>query len=504
MRLNILITSLVFLPFLYFAIGNFESLSLAEFLVLLATPITILLICMIVLLITKFLFHRKVYRTLGLVIGIGIFMGFNYALLSLDKVLYLGLTLFLILFIPFLYFKFNEVRNTFENLIFVVISVCIIQLGYLQFTSFNQFDTKDDLKLYSSLYDYEIANNRNYPNIYIFILDAYSSDKELLHLGFDNSKISKELSEKGFQISKNSKANFLETFRSMYTFWSMQYPELEKSKPYFQRSSLVRIMNSENTTINSLKYLGYQHIKVGPNQSTYLDCSGIEDVCLFKLNNFDGTSGGISNNIFLQILKMTPLYNIAMSLFGLERDVYTKATLEKVKEELVSQRSKFNSPYLLSVNVWQPHAPYIYNSDCTKLDKPHSYDISWKTEMIPSYINSTKCVNKQLNELIDLIVKDDPDGIILIQSDHGHNFYLDGEPKFENWSDNEIESRASIYWAIRVPNRCKNIFYDGISPVNSMRLIFACLLDEPVSFLDDISYAHSLNKLNSEYKLIKD
>ena len=78
------------------------------------------------------------------------------------------------------------------------------------------------------------------------------------------------------------------------------------------------------------------------------------------------------------------------------------------------------------------------------------------------------------------------------------------EPKFENWSDNEIESRASIYWAIRVPNRCKNIFYDGISPVNSMRLIFACLLDEPASFLDDLSYAHSLNKLNSEYKLIKD
>ena len=218
MRLNILITSLVFLPFLYFAIGNFESLSLAEFLVLLATPITILLICMIVLLITKFLFHRKVYRTLGLVIGIGIFMGFNYALLSLDRVIYLGLTLFLILFIPYLYFKFNEVKNTFENLIFVVIIVCIIQLGYLQFISFIQSDTKDDLKLYSSLYDYEIANNRNYPNIYIFILDAYASDKELLKLGFDNSKISKELSEKGFQISKNSKANFLETYSQCIPF----------------------------------------------------------------------------------------------------------------------------------------------------------------------------------------------------------------------------------------------------------------------------------------------
>ena len=81
-------------------------------------------------------------------------------------------------------------------------------------------------------------------------------------------------------------------------------------------------MKSENITINSLKHLGYQHIKVGPNQSTYLDCSGIEDVCLFKLNDFDGTSGGISNNIFLQILKMTPLYNIALSLFGLERDIY--------------------------------------------------------------------------------------------------------------------------------------------------------------------------------------
>ena len=107
MRLNILITSLVFLPFLYFAIGNFESLSLAEFLVLLVTPITILLICMIVLLITKFYFTGK-YKTLGLVIGIGVFMGFNYALLSLDRVIYLGLTLFLILFI--LIFILNSMR----------------------------------------------------------------------------------------------------------------------------------------------------------------------------------------------------------------------------------------------------------------------------------------------------------------------------------------------------------------------------------------------------------
>ena len=55
---------------------------------------------------------------------------------------------------------------------------------------------------------------------------------------------------------------------------------------------------------------------MGPNQSTAQDCSGHEDVCLFKINENDGTAGGLSSNIFIQIFKMTPLHKIWYNIFS--------------------------------------------------------------------------------------------------------------------------------------------------------------------------------------------
>ena len=43
----------------------------------------------------------------------------------------------------------------------------------------------------------------------------------------------------------------------------------------------------------------------------------------------------------------------------------------------MEQNFTIKKPYLLELNVWQPHGPYIFNADCTKREKIIRDKDSW-------------------------------------------------------------------------------------------------------------------------------
>ena len=108
------------------------------------------------------------------------------------------------------------------------------------------------------------------------------------------------------------------------------------------------------------------------------------------------------------------------------------------------------------------------------------------------YLDSTKCVNLQAESLIEKIEKNDPNAIVILQSDHGHSFITDVNPDPRTWTKEQISSRTSILWAIKTPERCKRNAYDKITSVNSMRLVLACITFEEPDFIEDVSYIHNL------------
>ena len=101
-----------------------------------------------------------------------------------------------------------------------MIFVCFVQL-FLQILNFtsnsSSIDTRPTKSYLLKTSSYEL------PNVYSIILDAYSNSDELLKLGFDNSSFENMLENKGFFIAKSIKTNFIESYLSMYTFWSMDY-----------------------------------------------------------------------------------------------------------------------------------------------------------------------------------------------------------------------------------------------------------------------------------------
>lgn len=100
-------------------------------------------------------------------------------------------------------------------------------------------------------------------------------------------------------------------------------------------------------------------------------------------------------------------------------------------------------------------------------------------------------MNSQLISLIDYVLKHDPEAIMVIQSDHGHGFFTDFTADLDDWTQESIAARSSILWAAKLPEACQGQLYDSVSPVNTFRIIFACLHgEETAALLRDSVYIH--------------
>ena len=67
-----------------------------------------------------------------------------------------------------------------------------------------------------------------------------------------------------------------------------------------------------------------------------------------------------------------------------------------------------------------PHPPVRFEADCSRVQIPDWNLLGWDRN---GYLNNIKCLNEQLIDLVDVILRDDAtDPIILISADHGITF----------------------------------------------------------------------------------
>ena len=191
---NYFYLSWIFLPFLYFAIGNFNQFSLIEIFIVFAIPSCL----MSFLLAMSFVLNKIIDKRHSLfcpTFSSGIYMFFNFALFGLSNMTYLLLSSAIIIFIPILAIKSSEFKRVITFTTAAMIFFCFVQL-FLQILNFtsnsSSIDTRPTKSYLLKTSSYEL------PNVYSIILDAYSNSDELLKLGFDNSSFENMLENKGF------------------------------------------------------------------------------------------------------------------------------------------------------------------------------------------------------------------------------------------------------------------------------------------------------------------
>ena len=93
---------------------------------------------------------------------------------------------------------------------------------------------------------------------------------------------------------------------------------------------------------------------------------------------------------------------------------------------------------------------------------------------------------KFLTRFTENILRNNENSIIIIQSDHGYDFGIN----YENPSDMSLKQRFSILNAIYLPYGDEDVFYEGITPVNTFRIIFNEYFGTSYEILEDRMYYH--------------
>lgn len=353
----------------------------------------------------------------------------------------------------------------------------------------------------------KIIPKGNLPDIYYIIPDRYANDTMLSETyDFDNSQFLNFLKDKGFYVARESFTNFPKTHLSLASSLSFEYinyltKELgENSGDYTPAFRLVQ----DNKLARILKSMGYYYIYFGDWwEPTRINPYADENINLFN-----------KSDEFLRKFSSTTIIN---PLFGwyLNKHDFIGFSNDRVRENILYKFEKLKtvagkkSPKFVFVHMLSPHYPYLLDKNCkptTDASKPYELEKA-------KYIKQLQCTNKQLEEIIENILsqsKTPP--VIILQSDEGpfksDEMNRSGEGvDWKDASDQAIQTHMRILNSYYIPRDngqpidYESVgFYQGVSPVNSFRLVFNAIFDTDFALLKDKSYI--IPHLNFPYKFI--
>jgi hypothetical protein len=306
-------------------------------------------------------------------------------------------------------------------------------------------------------------------NVYWFILDGQAGPPFLREeLGLDPDPFLDHLRDRGFRVLEQARSNYPFTHLAVPSALEMAYlyedvPEPAPG-PYFER------LQGDNATVDLFRANGYGYVHAFPGLWTGSRCSGREDVCL-------GAHGTLSDTEFV-LASATPLIEVladAGTAEGIARANDPLAVTEQVL------RSAPDEPYFALIHLLNPHPPYLRDADCGLRDVRLVLG-DWGEGR--EYADAVTCLFQRLETAVDRILAADDDPVVVIQGDHGPRLGLSPETSGEVLLDDDMFFSALS--VMRLPAPCDDLHVpDDLTIVNTFRVVFACLQDEPPELLPD-------------------
>ena len=328
----------------------------------------------------------------------------------------------------------------------------------------------------------DAVNIQETPNIYYVVVDGYARNDQLaLHAKLDNQKFINWLRSNGLEVSNSSYANYPNTYSSLAAALGQKYL-YQDGDVVPNRNAAVRVVGGNNKFVSDMRARGYTYIHVPSSLALTSRCQGDEDICI-KPDIL--TANEVVNGI------------LQLNVVGkyMRRYMFTARSIPSLKSVWDKiEKLKLTTPYFVFVHSLPPHPPYIYTPEC-------EFKVSASTRLVDTstpgllteekrvgYSDNVRCANKQIRYFLSQVAEKDPDAIVVLHSDHGSDLTVDWNKSFEEFSAEQIQERFAILMSMRLPKRCKSIFYDGISPVNTLEVVSACLERREAKFQADESY----------------
>ena len=321
------------------------------------------------------------------------------------------------------------------------------------------------------------------PNVYFILLDAYARADQLKSvMGFDNGPFLKALENQDFFIASESYASYPRTVYSATTTFRMAYAS------GFEPSIWQTLFNS--ATFRNFRQLGYRlvHIPALPDQ---IRCAeGVE--CFFHESTGETKSIDV---LGINLLGMLPALPTLVGRYFPALHSYTTNELDNLLAFLKEGPPK--TPTFIYAHFDMPHPPYLRDADCNPTPpsvRKSVAHIGWGTTA--AYAGFLRCGNEKVLKVVRQLVENDPEAIIILQSDHGSYFRRRPVPgerrltarKKERWYIDALEESLGTLNVWRLPAPCRKWLTPDFSNINTFRLVFGCLTGNPPQFLPNRSY----------------
>ena len=318
------------------------------------------------------------------------------------------------------------------------------------------------------------------PDIYYIVLDEYSSPDTMRRcFGYENSSFLNALKQKGFFISQHSRTRTPHTPQAIAQVVNMEYLTPgwywdAAQKAYIEKprigdkypkdhpwSEATYRRYACNKVAQFLKSRGYKYIYFG----NYMDVGRWDKYmksCADQYYNYYQSSkdSWISEfgEVFWNTTMLKPFYQ---HYFGRQFESYYRRGVLKTIEHIKHIPLTRLHPCFVFAHIVCPHPPFVFG--------PHGEFVppsEWKNFKDKRfYLGQYIFISNKMLDVVKTVLEDSPvDPIIIIQSDHGiRPQYPDIEIEENEWT--------KIFNAYYCSNGTKT-FYDGVSPVNTFRIIF--------------------------------
>ena len=314
------------------------------------------------------------------------------------------------------------------------------------------------------------------PDIYYVILDAYARDDTLLNeYKLDIRPFLEELEQIGFQVARCSQSNYAQTQLSLASSLNMNY--LSELGEHFVPGNTSRLGISDlihhSAVRQALEELGYTIVafETGFKGTQWEDA----DIYLSPSGNrLDAAQllGGMTSFEEMLIrtsagLALLDSRAILPKVFqpGLNNPNRIHRDLILYNLEQLARMPGKSSPKLVFAHLVIPHPPYVFqaNGEFVETDKPDD----------PGYQDQIRYLNQTLPSLLREMIQGSPTPpIIILQGDHGA---IHAPPN----------KRMTILNAYYLPGSSPDSVPEGISPVNTFRLLFNRYFNSNYPYLEN-------------------
>ena len=388
----------------------------------------------------------------------------------------------------------------------------------------------------------QAAVNKNYPNVYVMLLDGYlRPDKfdSYKHFGENNNTTSffYDLEKYGFQAARKSFSNYSNTRLTIHSLFNFEYPVTEKDRSRAKQGVAFQLEGRFGKVPRKFKDMGYNIVFAMDDGPLAFGCGG--DPYALPLSKGIGPQGndyfsycigqgteGIAQAAVAYMYR-TPLLDLMRAFFPqiLEHGRFTKFNTVANYFPIESEK-----PIFLFAHFTLPHLPGRYHANCTPKTILRNKDLivhgkyKFKKSQHKAYRDNYLCANIMMKKFSKKISEQDPDAIVVFMSDHGvlfqvyeekdiaekkqrenknkhkktviktkikkkpsvHNLWLvDGRYTF---SDEALMQVFSNLFVVRQPDKCKPHFYEHISTINIFEMVFACIEGRKPSYFDDKAF----------------